>query len=169
MLPQPYVRAMSEFSLRPAMRGDATLILGLQRELADYEKLSHEFQATEETVQRDLLGPDAVCRCDLAFASDRPAGLATWYWTYRTFRARRGLYLEDLYVSPQFRGRGLGRQLLRHLAAKALAADAGFFDWQVLDWNASAITFYKSLGAAQTPDWLNYRLQGAALKELAES
>jgi GNAT superfamily N-acetyltransferase len=158
---------MSDFSLRPATQGDASAILALQRELADYEKLSHQFQATAETVRRDLLGPDAVCRCDLAFAAGEPAGLATWYWTYRTFRARRGLYLEDLYVRPQFRGRGLGRQLLRHLAAQAVAADAGFFDWQVLDWNAPSLAFYQSLGARQVPDWLNYRVEGEALKALA--
>ncbi len=157
---------MSDFSIRAATASDAPIVVKLLRELADYEKLQPAFHLTEDLMRRDMLG--VACRCELAFAGDAPAGIASWYWTYKSFRAARGLFVEDLYVRPDFRGRGLGRRMLARLAGEALAVD-GFLEWQVLDWNESGIAFYKSLGAARQPDWLNYRLQGAALEKLVET
>lgn len=158
--------AMSDFILRAAVPADAPAIVALLGELANYEKLQDKFHLTADLVRRDMMG--GACHCTLAFAGDAPAGIASWYWTYKSFTAARGLFVEDLYVCPDFRGQGLGRRLLAHLAAEALAA-GGFLEWQVLDWNAPALAFYKSLGAEQVPGWLNTRLQGAALKELAET
>ncbi len=156
---------MSDFLIRPAAAGDAAAIVALLRELAAYEKLLDRFHLTEDAVRRDMLG-GAPCGCDLAFADGEPAGLASWFWTYKSFRAMRGLFVEDLYVRPAFRGRGLGRALLAHLAQRTRDAD-GFLEWQVLDWNAPSIAFYRSLGAAPVEEWLNYRLEGEALQALA--
>jgi len=155
---------MSDFSFRPAVPGDAPLIVALLRELADYEKLQAIFHLDEGAVRRDMMGD--ACRCELAFAGDAPAGIASWYWTYKSFRAARGLYVEDLYVRPDFRGRGLGRQLLARLAGEA-ASVGGFLEWQVLTWNAPSIAFYESLGARKMTDWLGCRLEGEALRKLA--
>jgi GNAT superfamily N-acetyltransferase len=154
---------MSDHFIRAALPSNAPVIVALLRELADYEKLLGHFTLTEDDVARDMFG--AACHCDLVFQDTQPVGLATWYWTYKSFRARRGLFLEDLYVTPRCRGRGLGKLLLAHLAAKAHAA-GGFLEWQVLDWNAPSIAFYKSLGAAPWENWLTYRLDGAALESL---
>jgi GNAT superfamily N-acetyltransferase len=158
---------MNEFSIRPASAADAPIVMALLRELADYEKLLDELHLSEALIVRDMIGEHAPCRCDIAWKDDEPAGIVVWYWIYRSFRARRGLYLEDLFVRSAFRGRGLGRMLLRHLAATAVETGADFMDWKVLDWNTPSIEFYRSLGASQIPDWLDYRLEGAALEELA--
>jgi GNAT superfamily N-acetyltransferase len=155
---------MSDFSIRAAGEADAPVIVSLLRELAVYEKLLDRFFLTEEIVRRDMLG--IACHCELAFLGDTACGIAAWFWTYKSFRARRGLFLEDLYVRPEFRGQGLGKSLLAHLAVKAQAA-GGFMEWQVLDWNAPSIAFYQSLGAAPVEDWLTYRLEGEGLERLA--
>jgi GNAT superfamily N-acetyltransferase len=155
---------MSDFSIRAAQNADAPAIVSLLAELAGYEKLQDRFVLTEEMVRRDMLGD--ACHCDLAFAGDVACGIATWFWTYKSFRARRGLFVEDLYVRPEFRGRGLGKSLLSALAAKA-RADGGFLEWQVLDWNVPSIAFYQSLGATPVQDWLTYRLEGEELGRLA--
>jgi GNAT superfamily N-acetyltransferase len=154
---------MSDFVIRAAMLSDAAAIVSLLKELADYEKLLEHFTLTQDQVARDMLG--GACHCDLAFQDGEPVGIATWYWTYKSFRARRGLFVEDLYVRPSARGRGLGKGLLIHLAAKARDA-GGFLEWQVLDWNAPSIAFYKSLGAKPWENWLIYRLEGDALERL---
>lgn len=155
---------MGEFSIRAALVSNSHLVVLLLRELADYEKLLDRFSLTEEEVKRDMMG--AACHCDLAYAGDQAAGLVCWYWTYKSFGARRGLFIEDLYVRPQFRGQGLGKALLAWLAAKAREA-GGFLEWQVLDWNTPSIDFYKSLGARPVGQWLNYRLEGESLERLA--
>lgn len=155
---------MSDFSLRAATAADAPVIVALLRELAAYEKLLDRFHLTEAAVVRDMLGD--ACSCDLAWLGSAACGIASWFWTYKSFGARRGLFVEDLYVRPDFRGHGLGRSLLAHLAAKAKAA-GGFLEWQVLDWNAPSIAFYKSLGAKPVDAWLNYRLDGEGLERLA--
>jgi GNAT superfamily N-acetyltransferase len=136
----------------------------LLRELAAYEKLLDRFHLTEAVVTRDMLGE--FCRSDLAWVGNGACGIVTWYWTYKSFAARRGLFVEDLYVRPDYRGHGYGRALLTHLAVKAHKA-GGFLEWQVLDWNAPSIAFYKSLGARPVEEWLNYRLEGEALEKLA--
>jgi GNAT superfamily N-acetyltransferase len=161
---QSYGRRMSQFSIRAALPADSHLIVSLLRELAAYEKLQDNFTLDEAAVTRDMFGD--ACRCDLAFAGGEPVGIATWFWTYKSFGAARGLYVEDLFVRTRFRGRGYGRKLLAHLADIAVKADA-FMLWQVLDWNAPSIAFYKSLGAAPQENWINYRLRGEALRRLA--
>jgi GNAT superfamily N-acetyltransferase len=155
---------MSDFSIRAAAEADAPLIVSLLRELAEYEDLLDRFALTEDLVRRDMLG--AACHCELALAAHEPAGIVTWFWTYGSFRARRALYVEDLYVRPDFRGRGLGRRLLALLAERARQA-GGTLQWQVLDWNTPSIEFYKSLGAVLMPEWVNCRLQGEALERFS--
>jgi len=156
---------MRDFVLRSATASDAPLIVEMLRDLAIYEKIPDDaFCLTQEMVLRDMFG--AACHCDLAFDGEEPAGIVTWFWTYKSFRARRGLYVEDLYVKPQFRGHGLGRHILVALAGRARAA-GGHMEWQVLNWNAPAIGFYESLGARLVPQWVNCRLEGAALEKLA--
>lgn len=154
---------MSDFIIRAAAPADAPAIVSLLKALADYEKLLDHFTLTEAQAARDMLG--GACHCDLAFQGGEPVGIATWYWTYKSFRACRGLFLEDLFVLPRHRGRGLGKALLVHLAAKARDA-GGFLEWQVLDWNAPSIAFYNSLGAKPWENWLIYRLEGDALEGL---
>lgn len=157
------VRGMQNFSIRSAEPADAPVILEMLRELAIYEK-APLFHLSESAVLRDMFG--AACHCDLALSDGKQAGIVTWYWTYKSFRAARFLFVEDVYVKPEFRGRGLGRQLLVHLAARARQENS-FLEWRVLDWNAPAVEFYKSLGATLLPEWITCRLEGAALEKLA--
>ena len=154
---------MSDFSVRGAMPADAGLIRALLGELAAYEK--QPFDLSEAAIVRDMLGDTPVCRCDLAFLDGAPAGIVCWYWAYKSFGAARGVYVEDLFVRPEFRGRGLGQALLAHLA---VVAGEGFMEWRVLDWNASSIEFYDRLGGKPQDTWVTYRLQGEALKRLAD-
>ena len=155
---------MSEITFRAATPSDSSAIVALLRELAEYEKILDQFFLTEDLVRRDMFG--AACHCDLAFDGDEPVGIATWLWTYKSFRAVKCLYLEDLYVKPSHRGRGLGRQFFVRLAQQAKAAQ-GLMEWKVLDWNAPAIGFYQSLGARLMLEWRDCRLEGAALERLA--
>ena len=155
-------------SLRPATAADVPLILTLIRGLAEYERLAHECVATEERLRSTLFGATPQAEVVLAFQDHRPAGFALFFHNYSTFLARRGLYLEDLFVFPEFRGRGIGKALLRHLARLAVERDCGRFEWAVLDWNESAIAFYESLGAVAMGDWITYRLTGEALHRLAQ-
>ena len=154
---------MSDFVIRAAMPSDAAAIVALLKELAGYEKLLDHFTLTEEQARHDMFGQ--ACHCDLAYAGEEAVGIATWFWTYKSFRALKSLYLEDLYVRPAFRGQGLGRQFLVHLAQKARDA-RGLMEWRVLDWNATAIAFYESLGARIMPEWKDCRLEGEALERL---
>ena len=154
---------MHDLMLRAAEPQDAPAILALLREMADYVKAPH-FTLNEEAVRRDMFG--AGCHCTLAFRGQEAVGIATWYWIYMSFRARRGIYVEDLFVRPSQRGSGTGKALLAHLASTAQAAD-GYLEWQVLDWNSRAIAFYEGLGAKPLTQWLNYRLEGDALEKLA--
>jgi GNAT superfamily N-acetyltransferase len=156
-----------KIEIRPAQPDDATLILGLIRDLATYEKLLHEVEATEEKLRATLFGPDPAARCLLAFAEGRPAGFAVYFFNYSTFLAKPGLYLEDLFVKPDFRGAGLGKALLLHLAKIAHARGCGRMEWSVLDWNQPAIDFYNKLGAVPMDDWTVFRLTGDALKRHA--
>jgi GNAT superfamily N-acetyltransferase len=153
---------MNDFVLRTATQADAPVILRLLQELAAYEK-APLFHLTEIAVRRDMFG--AACHCEMASQDGKDAGIATWFWTYKSFRAARYLFVEDLYVKPEFRGRGLGRQLLVHLGLRA-RQENGFLEWRVLDWNAPAVEFYKSLGATLLPEWITCRLEGVALEKL---
>ncbi len=158
---------MSEFTLRPATAEDVPVILRCIRGLAEYERLSHECVATEALLHETLFGADPSAYVTLAFAGHEPAGFCLWFRSYSTFLALPGIYLEDLFVFPGFRGRGLGKQLLEFLARTAIERNYGRLEWAVLDWNVDAIGFYKSLGAIPMDQWTTYRVTGQALVKLA--
>jgi GNAT superfamily N-acetyltransferase len=159
----------SPLTIRAAKAGDEDLILALLHELAVYEKLTHAFRITRAVITRDYLCERPLIECDLAFEGETPVGIATWYWIYGSFAAARGVYLEDLFVRPEFRGHGAGKALLAGLAKRALTGGAGRVEWSVLDWNKPSIEFYDSLGARQIDGWFVYRLSGEALEDLADS
>lgn len=157
-------------TLRPATRADVPLLLQFIRGLADYEKLTAEVTATEEQLATTLFPPDGsapAAHAVLAFSAGEPAGFALYFFNYSTFLARPGLYLEDLFVPPAHRGRGIGKALLLHLAKLANARGCGRMEWSVLDWNQPAIDFYESLGARRMKEWQICRLTGDALARYA--
>ena len=155
--------------LRPATIHDVPVILRCIRGLADYERLPHECEATEALLEASLFGTSPAAEVTLAFSGDEPAGFALWFRSYSTFLAKPGVYLEDLFVFPAFRGRGIGRKLLGSLARTVVERDYGRLEWAVLDWNADAIGFYESLGARPMNEWTTYRITGDALRILSES
>lgn len=154
--------------IRPAQVDDAALILQLICELAEYERLGHEVVATVEQVRASLFGVTPHAEVLLAEVGGATAGYALYFHNYSTFHARRGLYLEDLFVRPEFRRRGIGKQLLARLAATAVARGCARFEWAVLDWNTPSIDFYRSLGAVAQQDWTVFRLDSMALQQLAD-
>ena len=156
------------FTIRPATEEDVPRLLALIQDLAVYEKLTHEVVATEESLLASLFGEAPAAEALLAFADDEPAGFAVYFHTYSTFLARRGMYLHDLYVSPKYRRRGLGTQLLRRVAAIAVERGCGRFEWVALDWNTDAHRFYEDLGAEMLPEWRVFRVVGDSLRQLAE-
>jgi GNAT superfamily N-acetyltransferase len=153
-------------TIRPARKGEEALILALLTELADYEKLLDKFHITLDVIRRDYLDERPLLNCDLAFEGDAPAGIASWYWMYSSFAAKRAIYLEDLYVRPAFRGKGYGKSMLAHLAKTAVDAGAERIDWSVLDWNKPSIDFYEGIGARAVTGWYVYRLGAEALQKL---
>ncbi len=153
--------------IRPATRADVGLILRLIRGLADYEKLAHECIASEDTLASTLFGERPAAEVVIAECGGEAAGFALFFTSYSTFLARPGLYLEDLFVLPDMRGRGIGLKLMRHLAGIALQRGHGRFEWSVLDWNQPAIDFYRRLGAVPMDAWTVQRLAGDALAALA--
>jgi GNAT superfamily N-acetyltransferase len=154
-------------SIRPANRTDVPLILSFIRGLAEYEKLAHEMTANEELLTETLFGDHPGAEVLIASLNDEPAGFALFFHNYSTFLAQRGIYLEDLFVKPEFRGKGIGKALLQQLARIAVERNCGRLEWAVLDWNEPAIGFYKSLGASPMDDWTVFRVTGDALNELA--
>jgi GNAT superfamily N-acetyltransferase len=157
------------FTLRAAGPADVPIILRCIRGLAEYERLAHQCVATEDLLRESLFGATPAAEVVLALHDDVPAGFALWFRSYSTFLARPGIYLEDLFVFPEFRGHGLGRTLLAHLARTAKARGYGRVEWAVLDWNVDAIRFYQSLGAEPMSDWTTYRVTGDALAILGQS
>ena len=155
-------------TLRPAEPTDAALITTLIRELAEYEKLLHECHATADNIRQSLFGGNPHAECVIAELHGAAAGFALFFHNYSTFLAKPGLYLEDLFVRPAARGHGVGKALLAHLAQLAMDRGCGRFEWSVLDWNASAIAFYESLGAKAQTEWTIYRMTGDALTQLAD-
>jgi GNAT superfamily N-acetyltransferase len=153
--------------LRPAAAEDTPLILAFIRELADYEKLLAECAADESSLRRHLFGEHPKAEVVIAEWDGRPAGFALFFHNFSTFLAKPGIYLEDLFVRPEFRGKGIGKGLLIHLARLAQFRGCGRLEWNVLDWNEPSIQFYKSLGAVPMNDWTGYRVTGAALDALA--
>ena len=156
-------------TLRAARPADVPLIQRFIQGLAEYEKLSHACVATEAALAETLFGPRPYAEIIVAFWNDSPAGFALFFHNYSTFLAKPGIYLEDLFVDPEFRGKGLGKALLQHLARIAVERDCGRIEWSVLDWNEPSIQFYKSLGAVPMDEWTIYRLTGGALAQLARS
>jgi len=152
--------------IEAATADDVPVILGLIRELADYEKLSDEVVATEALLRANLFGPDATAEVVIASEGDRPVGFAVFFATFSTFLGRPGIYLEDLYVSSDCRGRGCGARLLAHVAGLARQRGGGRLEWSVLDWNRPAIEFYEKLGARPLAEWTMYRLAGDALERV---
>ncbi len=155
-------------TIRPAVPSDSALVLRFIRELAEYEKLLHEVRTSEDDVRALLFDPTPRAFCDIAEQDGAPVGFAFWFYNVSTFEGRHGIYLEDLYVSPQFRGAGAGKALLASLARRCRDEGLTRLEWAVLDWNAPSIAFYDSLGASAKTDWITRRLSGEALERLAE-
>ncbi len=154
-------------SVRPAEAADCALVAALIGELAAYERLAHEAKATPADIQAALFAAHPRAFCEIAEVDGEAVGFALWFYNFSTFVGRSGLYLEDLFVRPQVRGRGAGKALLKALAARCVAEDLGRMEWAVLDWNAPAIAFYDALGSRSLDDWRIRRLTGEALAKLA--
>lgn len=154
-------------SIRRAIAADTPVILRFIRELAEYEKLSHEVEASEETLRSQLFSDTANAWCLLAEVDAQPAGFAVCFYNFSTFLGRRGIYIEDIYVSPDYRGRKIGMALLRRIASHAAEEGCGRVEWSVLDWNKPAIDFYENIGARHRSGWHIYQLTGDALHQLA--
>jgi GNAT superfamily N-acetyltransferase len=155
--------------IRSALPDDAALVLALVRELATYERLAHEVEASETTLAASLFCENPRVFADIAEWAGEPAGFALWFYNFSTFRARHGIYLEDLFVREDHRGRGIGRALLGNLARRCLREGLPRLEWWVLDWNEPALAFYRSLGAVPMVDWTVQRLTGEALTALARN
>ena len=158
---------MATIHLRAANAADTPHILAFIRELAEYEKLAHEAVADAASLVAHLFGEHPAAEVVIAEVGGQPAGFALFFHNFSTFKGQRGLYLEDLFVRPQYRGLGLGRRLMVHLAKLAIERDCGRFEWSVLDWNTPAIDFYRELGATPMDEWTVQRVSGANLRGLA--
>ena len=156
------------FTIREATVKDVPLILSFIRELADYEKLSHEVVATEEDLQRELFGDRPVSQVLIGNYKEKPVCFALFFHNFSTFLGKSGIYLEDLYVKPKQRGQGFGKVMLSYLGHLARARQCGRLEWSVLDWNQPAIDFYKAMGAVPMDEWTVYRVTGNSLQKLAE-
>ncbi len=155
-------------TIRPATAQDVPVILGFIRALAHYEHLEHEVVATEDSLRNTLFGPRPYAEVVFACVDEEPLGFALFFHNYSTFLAKPGIYLEDLFVRPEARGRGLGKRLLSWLAKTTVERDCGRLEWAVLDWNEPSIGFYKNLGAMHKSEWQIFRLTGDALVALAD-
>ena len=156
-----------KFYIRAGTAADVPVVLRFIRDLAAYEKLPHEVTATEELLRRHLFGERPTAEVILAFADGAEAGFAIFFHNFSTFLGKPGIYLEDLYVRPEFRGRGLGKAMMVYLARLARHRDCGRFEWAVLNWNKPSLDFYQSLGAQSMSDWTVQRMTGEALAALA--
>ena len=157
------------FTIRPAVPGDEKAILGLIRELAEYEHALDEVEATEADLKRDLFATHPAVHADVVELDGAVVGIAIWFLNYSTWQGKHGLYLEDLYIQPQHRGLGMGKAMLQYLAAKCVKLGYGRFQWWVLNWNEPSIEFYKAHGAVAMDEWTVYRVSGAELEKLADS
>lgn len=158
---------MSTLTIRPATPADTDTLLRFIRELAVFEKAGHEVLATPEHLQRTLFAPQPAVFGLVCERAGEAIGFAVYFFNYSTWQGQHGLYLEDLYITPQQRGVGAGKAMLSHLARIAVERDCGRFEWSVLDWNTPAIDFYDSLQAQPQSEWIRYRLTGVALQQLA--
>ena len=160
---------LTDVRLERATERDVPVILSLVKALAEYERMAGDVVADEALVHESLFGPAPSAEVVIARAGAEPVGFAVWFYNHSTFLGRRGLYLEDLFVVPEWRGRGIGRALLVYLAKVALERECGRMEWAVLNWNEPAIGFYRSLGAKPMDGWSTFRLTGDALARLAGS
>ena len=158
---------VSQFEIRPATSTDVPTILGLIRELADYERLSGDVVATEEDLHQWLFGERPVAEVLIGEYGRAPISFALFFYSFSTFLGKPGVYLEDLYVKPDYRHKGFGRRLMAYIAQWAKAQNCGRFEWAVLNWNTPAIKLYEKLGAVPLKEWTGYRLSGEALDRLA--
>jgi GNAT superfamily N-acetyltransferase len=159
---------MSNITIRTASAEDSQLILRFITDLAIYEKAEDEVIATQNDIEQSLFGEGSTTQAVICEIDHQPVGFAVYFFNYSTWLGKHGLYLEDLYVSPEFRGTGAGKALLVYLAKIAVAHDCGRFEWSVIDWNEPAIKFYQALGAEPQNEWVSYRLTGQALTDLAQ-
>jgi len=160
---------MSDFSIRFACEQDVPTILRFIRDLARYERLEHEVVASEDVLRDNLFGARRYAEVLMGEVDGEPAGFALFFHNFSTFIGRPGIYLEDLFVRPEYRGRGYGKALLARLAELAVERNCGRVEWAVLDWNTSAIDFYRSIGAVMMTDWRTFRLKGDTLQNLARN
>ncbi len=159
---------MNKFQIKTASESDAPLVLDFIKKLADYEKLSYEVSATPEDLKNTLFSENSNSEAIIGYWDEQPVTFAIFFHNYSTFLGKKGLYLEDLFVLPEFRGKGIGKKMLKHLAKTAIDRDCGRFEWSVLDWNKPAIQFYKSIGAELKQEWIITRVTGESLIKLAE-
>ena len=155
--------------IRRARPTETGLVLSLIRELAKYEKLLHEVEATEAMIDAALFGDNPLLFCEIAEWDGEPAGFAVWFVNFSTFSGRSGIYVEDLFVRPAYRGKGIGKALLAYLAKLCVEKGWARLQWSVLDWNTPSIAFYKSLGAVMMDEWTVCRVNGPALAALAKA
>ena len=158
---------LESFQIQPATKADVPVILAFIKKLADYERLSHEVSATEQSLSETLFGRRRTAEVAIGYFKRQPVCFTLFFHSYSTFLGRPGIYIEDLYVDETFRRRGFGSALLRYVARLAVERQCGRLEWSVLDWNEPSIGFYRSLGAEPLDDWTTYRLTGSALKALA--
>ncbi|MBC2704278.1 GNAT family N-acetyltransferase [Desulfobacula sp.] len=158
---------MPKITIRKATIEDAALLLRFVHELAKEEKAEHKVKTSKEQIVKTLFGKNATAHVITCEADGVPIGHAVYFFNYSTWQGKNGLYIEDLYISPEYRNCGAGKEILKHLSCLALEKDCGRIEWSVLHWNASAIGFYESLGAKPQDEWIRYRLSGKALKEIA--
>lgn len=166
---EPLSTSIEGFEIRPATEADAPVILAFIKQLARYEKLSHEVVATEASIRETLFGMRRAAEVAIGFLKQRPVGFVLFFHNYSTFLGQPGLYIEDLFVEEAYRRRGFGRALLLHVARLAQERRCGRLEWSVLDWNRPAIEFYKKLDAVPMSDWTIYRITGDSLRRLAKS
>ena len=158
---------MASIRIVPAQVTDVPAIFGMIKALAEYEQLTHEVTATEDDLRQSLFGPRPAGEVVLAYAGDEPIGFALFFHNFSTFLGQHGLYLEDLFVVPEWRGKGIGKQLFAHVASIAESRKCGRMEWAVLDWNESAIAFYRRMGAHVLDEWRICRLTGSELRAVA--
>lgn len=160
---------MKDIQIREAVVEDSPLILNFIKGLAAYEKAEHEVTADVHDIEVSIFGEDSTVKALICFKEELPIGFAVYFYNYSTWQGRKGLYLEDLYIKPEYRGNGAGCELLKYLAKIAVNEGCGRFEWSVLDWNEPAIQFYKSIGAKEKTEWVGYQLSGDALLQFSKS
>lgn len=160
---------MSDIEIRPATSNDASIVLDFIIELAVYENAKAEVKTNLAEIKQTLFGEHASARALICSLSGKPVGYAVYFFNYSTWLGRNGIYLEDVYVTPEARGKGAGKALMKYIARQAVSNHCGRFEWSVLDWNQPALDFYHSLGARPQSEWITYRLSGPALESFADS